>query len=172
MTTTDRFAFARPQFQDLIGAIDFAGITDYRPDGPFLGGGLIVRAGQVVYPWLSLGLTFTGVFGAANDQRLRHFALLAEFDIYPAPSLPLSLRLAAGAGGGRATEPGRDDRPGLFGAAFQAIIEDATLTNNSRADHIKEFLLTQATAAGVLDVLSTRREVTTPNKWDKHLPPY
>ena len=59
-----------------------------------------------------------------------------------------------------------------FAASFQAIIDDATLTNNIRADCVEEFLLTEAVTAGVLDELSTRQEVTNPNKWDKHLAPW
>jgi hypothetical protein len=59
-----------------------------------------------------------------------------------------------------------------FEASFQAIIDDATLSNNDRADRIEECLLSEAVTAGVLDELSTRKEVNNPNKWDKHLAPW
>jgi hypothetical protein len=39
-----------------------------------------------------------------------------------------------------------------FAAAFKAIVNDATLTNDTRAARVEEFLLEQATSAGVLDV--------------------
>jgi hypothetical protein len=59
-----------------------------------------------------------------------------------------------------------------FAAGFKAIIEDATLTNDTRAARVEDYLLAQATVAGVLDVSSTRRSSLNPNKWDKHLAPW
>jgi hypothetical protein len=59
-----------------------------------------------------------------------------------------------------------------FATAFKAIIDDATLTNDDRAARVEEFLLDQATKAGVLDVSSTQRKCMNPNKWDKHLAPW
>jgi hypothetical protein len=59
-----------------------------------------------------------------------------------------------------------------FEASFQAIIDDATLSNDDRADRVEKFLLAEAVTAGVLDELSPRKEVTNPNKWDKHLAPW
>jgi hypothetical protein len=60
----------------------------------------------------------------------------------------------------------------VFATTFQAIIDDATLSNDDRADRVEEFLLSEAVTAGVLDELSSRKEVTNPNKWDKHLAPW
>jgi hypothetical protein len=59
-----------------------------------------------------------------------------------------------------------------FEASFQTIIDDASLSNDDRADRVEQFLLAEAVTAGVLDELSTRKEVTNPNKWDKHLAPW
>jgi hypothetical protein len=59
-----------------------------------------------------------------------------------------------------------------FAAGFMAIIVDDKLTNDTRAARVEEFLLTQATEAGVLDVSSSRRTFNNPNKWDKHLAPW
>lgn len=59
-----------------------------------------------------------------------------------------------------------------FAAAFRVIVDDDTLTNDTRATRIEDFLLDQASTAGVVDVLPTRRAVTNPNKWDKHLGPW
>ena len=59
-----------------------------------------------------------------------------------------------------------------FTAAFKAIVDNVTLTNDARATQVEEFLLDQATVAGVLDVSSSKRQYTNPNKWDKHLAPW
>lgn len=104
------------------GSASFARLIDFRAQSPFGTGGLLLRAGQTVYSWMSLGLTFSGQLGANASQQLRLFALLAEFDFYPIPQRAFSIRIGAGAGGGRATESGREDEPGLFGAAFMAAL--------------------------------------------------
>ena len=44
-----------------------------------------------------------------------------------------------------------------FATAFMALIDDATLTNDDRAAKVEDFLLTQATLAGVVDVSYTHR---------------
>ena len=59
-----------------------------------------------------------------------------------------------------------------FAAGFKAIIEDATLTNDTRAARVEAYLLAQATVAEVLDISSTRCTSLNPNKWDKHLAPW
>jgi hypothetical protein len=59
-----------------------------------------------------------------------------------------------------------------FATGFMAIIVDETMTNDTRAARVEEFLLEQATKAGVLDVSSSRRTFTNPNQWDKHLAPW
>ena len=59
-----------------------------------------------------------------------------------------------------------------FAAAFRAIVEDDSISNDDRSMRAEQFLLDQATAAGVVEVTSTHREFTNPNKWDKHLAPW
>ena len=59
-----------------------------------------------------------------------------------------------------------------FAAAFRAIVEDDSVSNDDRSTRAEQFLLDQATAAGVVEVTSTHREFTNPNKWDKHLAPW
>jgi hypothetical protein len=54
-----------------------------------------------------------------------------------------------------------------FATAFTAIIDDTTLTNDDRAAKVEDFLLTQATLAGVVDVSYPHRQFSNPNKWDK-----
>ncbi len=44
-----------------------------------------------------------------------------------------------------------------FASAFMALIDDPTLTNDDRAAKVEDFLLTQATLAGVVDVSYTHR---------------
>ena len=51
-------------------------------------------------------------------------------------------------------------------------MDDDTVSNDERADRVEQFLLDQATKAGVLEVSSTHRKFTNPNKWDKHLAPW
>jgi hypothetical protein len=50
-----------------------------------------------------------------------------------------------------------------FAVGFMAIIVDEELTNDIRAAKVEEYLLEQATKAGVLDVTSSRRTFTNPN---------
>jgi hypothetical protein len=59
-----------------------------------------------------------------------------------------------------------------FAVAFMAIVEDDKVSNDVRADRVEQFLLEQATKAEVVDVSSTHREFTNPNKWDKHMAPW
>jgi hypothetical protein len=59
-----------------------------------------------------------------------------------------------------------------FALAFRAIIEDTSISNDDRSARAEQFLLDQATAAGVVEVTTTHREFTNPNKWDKHLAPW
>jgi hypothetical protein len=44
-----------------------------------------------------------------------------------------------------------------FKAAFTAIIDDESITNDIRLDRVEEFLIDQATTAGVVDKLPTHR---------------
>ena len=59
-----------------------------------------------------------------------------------------------------------------FTIAFKGIIEDENITNDTRAERVEEFLIAQATIAGVVDTPTIRNDVTNPNKWDKHLAPW
>ena len=59
-----------------------------------------------------------------------------------------------------------------FAAAFSAIVEDDSIPNDTRSARAEQFLMDQATKAGVLEVTSSHRDFTNPNKWDKHLAPW
>ena len=58
-----------------------------------------------------------------------------------------------------------------FAAAFTDILTANAEDNELRSTRVEEFLLAEATAAGVLHVTSTRPP-TNPNRWAKHLAPW
>jgi hypothetical protein len=58
-----------------------------------------------------------------------------------------------------------------FQEAFTAIIQQYKADNATRAAKIEEFMLTEATLAGVLKT-TTRRTSKNPNKWEKHMAPW
>jgi hypothetical protein len=59
-----------------------------------------------------------------------------------------------------------------FVAAFNAVSDTYHLTNDIRAAKIEEFLLAEATKAGVIEVKTSRKTFANPNKWEKHLAPW
>jgi hypothetical protein len=58
-----------------------------------------------------------------------------------------------------------------FADAFIEIINTYAEDNELRSERVEDFLLAEATAAGVLHVTSTRPP-TNPNRWAKHLAPW
>ena len=58
-----------------------------------------------------------------------------------------------------------------FAAAFTDILTANAEDNELRSTRVEEFLLAEATAAGVLHVTSTWPP-TNPNRWAKHLAPW
>lgn len=106
--------------------VSFARVNDFPTPNPFVGGGGTFRVGEVVYPWLSVGIEIAGNLGyraAEPRQRVLQGAFLVDFGFYPAPKkLPLSLRAGFGAGGGAVRERGREDRSGFGGAVFTTAV--------------------------------------------------
>ena len=110
--------------------LSFARVNDFATDDPFAGGGGSLRVGEVVYPWMSVGVEIAGNLAyrpAAPRQRLLQGAFLVDFGFYPAPRLPLSLRVGFGAGGGAvrpeiAKGAGFGKRSGFGGAVFTGAI--------------------------------------------------
>ncbi|MCY1055492.1 hypothetical protein [Nannocystis sp. SCPEA4] len=105
--------------------ISFARVNDFPTPNPFAGGGATFRVGEVVYPWMSVGIEISGnlAYRSADPrQRLLQGAFLVDFGFYPLAKkqLPLSLRAGFGAGGGAIRERGRADRSGFGGAVFTA----------------------------------------------------
>ena len=95
-------------------------------EGVFGGGGGSLRAGEVVLPWLTIGLHVHGSVSlretAAGLQRHGQGALLVEFGFLPVPRIPLSLRAGFGIGGGAVTGGSLESRAGFGGAVFQGSI--------------------------------------------------
>jgi hypothetical protein len=58
-----------------------------------------------------------------------------------------------------------------FQEAFTAIAQQYQEENETRATKIEEFLMKEATLAGVLKAY-TRRTSRNPNKWAKHMAPW
>jgi hypothetical protein len=58
-----------------------------------------------------------------------------------------------------------------FAAAFTAIQTKYAQDNDVRTKKIEEFLLTEATAAGVVTV-THKKKAKNPNKWAKHFAPW
>ena len=107
----------------LSGGVTFARVNDFPTPNPMPGPGGTLRAGQVVYPWLSIGVELAfgaGIRAADPRQRVLHGAFLLDFGFYPLKTRPLSLRAGFGAGGGAVREAGRPARSGFGGAVFTA----------------------------------------------------
>lgn len=107
----------------LSGGVTFARVNDFPTPNPTPGPGGTLRAGQVVYPWLSIGVELAfgaGIRAADPRQRVLHGAFLLDFGFYPLKTRPLSLRAGFGAGGGAVREAGRPARSGFGGAVFTA----------------------------------------------------
>lgn len=105
----------------LTGGASLVRVNGWPTPDPLSGGGGTVRVGQVIYPWLSIGVDMMfhgGVRPAAPRQRVLQGAFLVDFGFYPIKGRGLSLRVGFGAGGGAAREAGRPARSGFGGAVF------------------------------------------------------
>lgn len=111
-----------------LGAVMFGGLGLLRlnnldTDGPFVAMGGTVSVGQMVFPWLGLGLHGGGGGGVRSQdgarQRLGQGHIGMEFRFVPLPQrLPLSLAASFGFGGGAVRQAGVDGRSGFGGAQF------------------------------------------------------
>ncbi len=105
------------------GGLTFTRVNDLDTSAPFLGPGGWVRIGEVVFPWMSIGVQAGGRAGWIKNQRVAQGAVLVELGFLPAPKkLPLSLLVGFGAGGGAVNEEGVEDRSGFGGAAFKGAV--------------------------------------------------
>ena len=108
-------------------------VNDLDTPGAFSTFGGSLRVGEMVLPWLGLGLQLGGAFGVRSEsgarQRVGEGQLLVDFEFVPIPKrrrsseqLPLSLRASFGFGGGAVREEGTSGRSGFGGAAFGAAV--------------------------------------------------
>lgn len=108
----------------LYGTATLARVNDLETPGPFPGGGGRIRVGQMVLPWLGLGISVGGVFGTRTQDGARQQLWLAEFMVdgtfIPVPRVPVSIRTSFGFGGGAVREADVSARSGYGGAVFGA----------------------------------------------------
>ncbi|MEZ4381473.1 MAG: hypothetical protein R3A79_08990 [Nannocystaceae bacterium] len=98
----------------------FARVRNLDADGVFVGPGGSARAGEAVFPWMTIGVELTGSLGYKPAQRVGQGALLIDVGFLPMPKRPLSLHVGFGVGGGAVREDGVEGRSGFGGAAFKA----------------------------------------------------
>jgi len=98
-------------------------------DSPFAGFGGQARVGQIVLPWLGLGLSIGGALGYRSEstamgtrQRLGMGQLMVDGTFLPVPKINLSLRTSFGFGGGAVRQAGKSGRAGFGGAVFGAAL--------------------------------------------------
>lgn len=94
---------------------------------PFAGFGGHARVGQMVLPWLGLGLMVGGAIGARSErsmggvrQRVGLGALAVDITFVPIPRIAWTVRTAFGFGGGSVRQAGVGARAGFGGAVFSA----------------------------------------------------
>jgi hypothetical protein len=115
-----------------VGAVLFSGITfarvnDLDTDGAFAAFGGTLRFGEMVLPWLGLGLQIGGSGGVRSSDAVRQGLgqglLAVDVDFVPAPKrVNLQLRTSFGFGGGAIRQVGVAGRAGFGGAMFGAAV--------------------------------------------------
>ena len=111
----------------MFGGLDLVRVNTFDTPGPFATFGGTVSVGQMVFPWLGLGLHGGGSGGVRSEdgarQHLGQGHLGVEFKVVPLPRrLPLSLRASFGFGGGAVRQEGIVPRAGYGGAQFSGAI--------------------------------------------------
>lgn len=108
----------------LFGGASLVRVNDLDTDGAFATFGGWLRGGQMVLPWLGLGIAVGGLGGARSEsgarQTLGEGGILVEGQFVPVPRIPFSLRVGFGFGAGAVMQEGRSGREGFGGALFQA----------------------------------------------------
>jgi hypothetical protein len=98
----------------------FTRVNDLSTPSPMIGPVGIVSAGDAVFPWLTIGISFFGGGGFTGDQRVSHGGLLLDVGLLPAPKrAPFSFRLGAGFGAGAVRDANETARFGFGGALFR-----------------------------------------------------
>lgn len=110
-----------------LGGLSLVRVNDLDTPGPFATFGGTLSVGQMVFPWLGLGLHGGGSGGVRSEdgarQRIGQGHLGVEFKFVPLPRrLPLSLRASFGFGGGAVRQEGIVPRAGFGGAQFSGAV--------------------------------------------------
>jgi hypothetical protein len=110
-----------------IGGIAWGAGVFTRVDGldtptPFFGPGGALRAGDVVFPWMTVGVAFTGTGAYASAASVGFGGLLVELGFLPVPRVPLSIRAGFGFGAGAVLPSDRARRYGFGGALFEGAL--------------------------------------------------
>jgi hypothetical protein len=108
------------------GTATLTRVSRLETPGPFAGFGGHVRVGQMVLPWLGLGISVGGDYGLRSQSGARQRVWLAQFMVdgtfVPVPRIPLSIRTSFGFGGGAVREANVSRRSGYGGAVFGAAL--------------------------------------------------
>ncbi len=103
---------------------------------PFAGGVGGARIGQIVLPWLGVGVQLLGGYSysrnTGNRQRLGQGALLIDLALFPISPRPFTIRGSLGFGGGAVREDGTPGRSGMGGASFGLAVGYAFFPTASR----------------------------------------
>ncbi|MCH9680588.1 MAG: hypothetical protein K0V04_04070 [Deltaproteobacteria bacterium] len=111
----------------VFGGLGLVRVNDFATDGPFASFGATASVGQMVFPWLGLGLHGGGGGGVRSQdgarQTLGQGFLGIEFKFVPLPKrLPLSFRTSFAFGAGAVRQAGVNARSGYGGAEFGAAV--------------------------------------------------
>lgn len=104
--------------------IALARVNGYSTDGAFAGTGAAARVGQMILPWLGLGISAGGSFAVRSERSARQRVGLGYFFVdatfVPIPRRNLTVRASFGFGGGAVRQEGKSGRGGFGGAMFGA----------------------------------------------------
>lgn len=112
----------------LFGGLGLVRVNDFDTNGPFAAFGGTAGVGQMVFPWLGLGLHGGGGGAVRSEQGARQTLgqgyLGVQFKLVPLAKrqLPLSLLASFGFGGGAVRQEGITKRSGYGGAQFGAAV--------------------------------------------------
>ncbi len=105
------------------GTMSFPRVLDLDTPDPLTGFHIMIRTGQEVLPWLTLGIEGGGGVAYVGDQNLRHGGFLVEAGFLPVPRIPFSIRTGFGFGAGYVRDTAvPNKRFGYGGAMFKGGI--------------------------------------------------
>ncbi len=106
--------------------LGFARVTGFATDGAFAAMAGAARLGQMLLPWLGLGISAGGSYAVRSEESARQRLALGYFfvdaTLVPIPRRNLTVRASFGFGGGAVRQAGKSGRGGFGGAMFGASI--------------------------------------------------